>query len=158
MKKKILISICAATAFALSSKAEDNHHEQDDHHGHKHHVAIFVGGTHDYQGENAFTMGLDYEYRLTDLLGAGALIDYAGGDIESAVVGGGLFFHPWQDLRLLTAVGKEFHNGHDEFLIRLGTMYDFHLENWTLSPTVNADILGSGHLNVIYGIALGHGF
>jgi outer membrane scaffolding protein for murein synthesis (MipA/OmpV family) len=158
MKKTILMAVCIVAALTLGAKAEDGHKTEDHHHGHKHHVAVFFGGTHDYHDENAFTLGLDYEYRLTELLGAGALIDYAGGDIESAVIGGGLFIHPWQDLRFLTAVGKEIHNGHNEFLVRLGVMYDFHLEGWTLSPTINVDLLESDHQNVVYGIAFGRGF
>ena len=132
-------------------------HEEESHH-HKHHVAVFFGNTHDYHSEDAFTVGLDYEYRLTDLIGAGALIDYAGGDIESTVVGGGLFFHPWRDLRLLGAIGNEHHSGDDEFLVRLGVMYDFFINDWSISPTVDVDLLGSGHQNWVYGIALGRGF
>ena len=153
----VLMSVCIAAAVTIGARAEDAH-EAEDHHFHKHHVGVFFGGTHDYNSEDAVTVGLDYEYRLTKLLGAMAFIDYAGGNIESSVVGAGLFFHPGGDVRLLTAVGDEVHNGHSEFVARLGALYDFHIENWTLSPTLMVDILESGHLNVIYGIGLGRGF
>jgi len=157
MKKTVLIYACMAMAVTIGARAEDAH-EAEEHHFHKHHVGVFFGGTHDYNSEDAVTVGLDYEYRLTKLLGAMAFIDYAGGNIESSVVGAGLFFHPGGDLRLLTAVGDEVHHGHSEFVARLGALYDFHIENWTLSPTLMVDILESGELNVIYGIGLGRGF
>ena len=155
MKKAMLMFACLV---AVVGAHAENAHPAEEHHFHRHHVGVFLGGTHDYHDENAVTVGLDYEYRLTQLLGAMAFIDYAGGDIDSAVVGGGLFFHPIGDVRLLTAVGKEVHHGHSEFVARLGALYDFHLEKWTLSPTLLFDILESGHLNVIYGLGVGRGF
>ena len=36
-----------------------------------HHVSVLLGGTTDDE-EAAFTIGLDYEYRATDLIGVGA--------------------------------------------------------------------------------------
>lgn len=157
MNKTVLISACIVAVVALGANAKDAHGAEK-HHFHKHHVGVFFGGTHDYHDENAVTVGLDYEYRMTKLLGAMTFVDYAAGDIESAVVGAGLFFHPAGDVRLLTAVGKEVHHGHSEFVARLGALYDFHLENWTLSPTLMVDVLESGHVNVIYGLGFGKGF
>jgi len=156
MKKTILMTACIA-AVTLGANAEEAH-EAAEEHFHKHHVGGFLGGTHDYNSEDALTVGLDYEYRLTKLLGAIALIEYAGGNIDSAIFGGGLLFHPGGDVRLLTAVGKEVHHGHSEFVARLGAFYDFHLGNGTMSPVLMVDILESGELNVIYGIGMGHGF
>lgn len=152
--------VATITAAVLGARAEESHMaDGHDHHAfHRHHVAVFVGGTHDYHDEDAFTVGMDYEYRFTELFGAGVLIDVAGGDIESAVIGGGLFIHPWKELRFLTAVGKEFHNGHGEFVVRLGSLYDFHIDQWALSPAVLLDVLESGHLNVVYGLGIGRGF
>jgi hypothetical protein len=74
------------------------------------------------------------------------------------VVGGGVFIHPWRDLRLLAALGNEHHDGSDEFLTRLGVMYDFFIGDWSISPTLNVDLLESGDENWIYGISLGKGF
>lgn len=158
--KKISYILVVMSVLATSGWCDD--HENKDHalehNYHRHHVGAFFGGTHDYHGENAFTVGLDYEYRLTKLLGGMAFIDYAGGNIESSVVGAGLFFHPAGDVQLLTAVGKEVHHGHSEFVARLGAVYGFHLGNWTLSPALMADVLESGHVTVFYGIGLGRGF
>ena len=132
--------------------------EHDGHEAHKHHVAVFFGNTHDYHGEDAFTVGVDYEYRLTDLLGVGVLADFAGDEIDTKVVGGGIFIHPWKEFHLLTALGNEHHKGEDEYLLRLGISYDFMIEKWSISPTLNCDLLESGKENWVYGLAIGRGF
>ena len=144
----VITTLAAAPAFGQHEEA---------HHGHKHHVALFLGNTHDDHGEDAFTTGLDYEYRLTDLLGIGALIDWAGGDMKSTVVGAVLFVHPCKNARLLAAAGNEHRHGEDEFIVRLGVGYDIHASDWTLSPLVEVDFLEHGE-NWIYGVSLGRGF
>ena len=65
MRVCIILALAAATA--ISAMASGDHPEA--HHGHKHHVALFLGNTHDHHGDDAFTVGLDYEYRLHDLFG-----------------------------------------------------------------------------------------
>jgi hypothetical protein len=155
MKKTVWIAAVIAIAGTTVWAQE---HAEEGHHGHKHHVALFVGNTHNYHSEDALTVGLGYEYRLTELLGVGALIDYAGGDIEATVAAGGVFIHPWRDLRLLAALGNEHHAGSDEFLTRLGVMYDFFFDDWSISPELYVDLLESGNEDWIYGVALGRGF
>jgi len=145
-----------ATAGWCSEEESENHGKE--HHYHKHHVAVFLGNTHDYHGEDAFTVGVDYEYRLHEYFGIGALIDHAGESINSTILGGGVFIHPWKNLRLLTALGNEHQSGHNIFLVRLGAMYDFRIKGWILSPTVNVDLLEGGHQNLVYGFAVGRGF
>ena len=132
-------------------------HEDAAHGGHKHHISVFLGNTHDYHGEDAFTVGLDYEYRLTDLFGIGALIDQAGGDIESTVAGLALFVHPCTNARLFAVAANEHSHGHDEYITRLGVNYDIHVSSWTLSPIVEVDFLEHGE-NWIYGLGFGRGF
>ena len=126
-------------------------------HGHKHHISIFFGNTHDYHGEDAFTVGLDYEYRLTELLGVGALIDRAGGDILTTVAGAAVFVHPCENARLFGVAANEHHHGEDEFIVRLGVNYDIHVSAWTVSPVVEVDFLEHGE-NWIYGLGIGRGF
>ena len=43
---------------------------------HRHGVELFLGNTHD-DGENGFSIGFTYEYRLNELFGIGGLIEYA---------------------------------------------------------------------------------
>jgi len=149
------MSLVATAGWCAEHVDADGEHA---HPYHKHHVAAFFGNTHNHHGDDAFTVGLDYEFRFSNLFGAGAFIDLAGGEIDSAVAGGGLFIHPWKDLRLLTAIGNEHLDGHDEFLVRLGTMYDFHVGKWILTPNLNVDLLESGHQNWVAGFLIGRGF
>jgi hypothetical protein len=153
----LLAGLCVITTSGWCAEHGDEGSESE-HQPHKHHVAVFLGNTHDYHGTDAFTVGADYEYRLSNLIGLGGFVDYAGGDIDAVVVGGGLFIHPWRDLRLLTGAGKEMHNGHGELLVRLGVSYDFHIKKWILTPVIDVDLLENGHQNWVYGIAVGKAF
>ena len=153
MKKIMVVMVAVAACAAVPAFGQ----HKEDHHGHKHHVAMFLGNTHNYHGEDAFTVGLDYEFRLHSLLGVGALIDHAAGDIDSTVAGVGIFGHPWRDLRLLVATANEHHHGEDEFVVRVGAMYDFPVMGWSISPTVDVDLLPDGEENWVYGFAVGRG-
>ena len=151
------LSMMVVLVSLLASVPAIAQHEEAAHAGHKNHLSVFFGNTHDYHGEDAFTVGLDYEYRLTDLFGVGALIDRAGGDIKSTVAGAALFVHPCENARLFGVAANEHHHGEDEFIVRLGVNYDVHVSDWTVSPTVSVDLLEHGE-NWIYGLGIGRGF
>ena len=161
---KLMITVLAVwvlTAATLVTAAEPEHAVDahgGGHHAHKHHVAAFFGNTHDHHGEDAFTVGLDYEFRLNNLLAIGALIDHATGDIDSTVAGAALFIHPWRDLRLLAAGANEHRHSEDEFIVRVGAAYDIAVSGWTVSPIVQADLLLDGEENWVYGFGVGRGF
>jgi hypothetical protein len=129
----------------------------DEQHAHKHHAAVFLGNTKNDKGQNAFTVGADYEYRFHKYWGAGALIDYAAPNLDAIILAGGVFLHPVGDLRLLAAPGIDHHHGHTEFAIRIGAMYDFHVGIWSISPTIHVDLLERKE-NLVYGIGFGRGF
>ena len=124
---------------------------------HKHHLAGFLGNTTNYKGKNAFTYGLDYEYRLNQLWGLAALFDNAGDDIQTTVVAVGAMLHPVGGLRLQAAPGLDFHGSKEEFVIRFGVLYDFHLGNWTLGPATYLDVLEAKE-SLIFGLGFGRGF
>ena len=58
----VALAICPAAVFA-----------QDDHGFHHHHLAVFLGGTTPLDsasgGKTSFTIGADYEYRITPVVG-----------------------------------------------------------------------------------------
>jgi hypothetical protein len=136
------------------------HGEEGAHHGehefHRHHVSIFVGDSNE-RGEDAFTLGLDYEYRLSKLFGIGALVDFADEPLDTAVVGVPFFFHATPHLKLLVAPGLEHEHEGDEFLVRLGVIYDFEVGRYTISPAVNVDFVDEEEVWV-YGLNFGRGF
>jgi hypothetical protein len=149
------ITVLAVLAALAAAPAFGQHEEA--HHGHKHHVALFLGNTHDDHGEDAFTVGLVYEYRLTELFGLGAMVDRAGGDIESTLAGGVVYLHPLKNTRLAVVAANEHRDGEDEFVVRVGLDYDIHVFGWDLSPVIEVDLLEHGE-NWIYGVGLGRGF
>ena len=129
----------------------------EEEHAHKHHAAVFVGNTKNDKGQNAFTVGADYEYRFHPYWGVAALVDYATANIDSTLIAGGVFLHPVGDLRLLVAPGVDHHHGHNEFVVRLGFLYDFRVGDWSISPTLHIDVLDRKE-NIIFGFGIGRGF
>jgi hypothetical protein len=121
---------------------------------HRHHIAVFLGNTHTEHDEDAFTIGLDYEYRLTALLGIGALGEHAVKDIDTWVFGVPLALHPGAGWRLVAMPGIEVHDGETEFLIRAGVGYEFEIDRLTIMPEFSADFVDS-EVNLGVGVSLG---
>jgi len=151
---------------------EEEHGHKGKGHTHRHHVALFLGGAHGEteieQGEHgesnhstksadAFTVGLDYEYRLSSVFGIGGLVEYAGGDLEATGVLGALFIHPVGGLKFILAPGVEHEGGHNKFLFRTGVYYDFFFGKFSVSPNFNVDFV-DGDENLVYGVSFGYGF
>ena len=91
-----------------------------------------------------------------ELFGVGALVDYAGGDLDSTIVAGVAFLHPYKGLVLLGAAGNENTHHGDEFLVRLGIGYDFELSGgWTLGPLLNFDFVEDEETKEMFGIVVG---
>ena len=156
---RTLVWVVIAGSLVVPVIAEsDESHQDEGHHGHKHHASLFLGNTHDFHSEDAVTVGLDYEFRVHKWFGLAALIDHAAGDIDSTVAGAGVFLHPWGDVRLLAAGANEHHEGNDEFIVRLGALYDFWVNGWSISPTINVDLLEDNEENWVYGVSFGRGF
>ena len=95
----VLVVIAGSLLVPVIAESDESHHDES-HHGHKHHGSLFRGNTHDSHSEDAFTAGLDYEFRVHKWFDLAALIDHAAGDIDSTVAGAGVFLHPWGDVRL----------------------------------------------------------
>jgi hypothetical protein len=124
---------------------------------HKHHVAIFLGDTTTSGGQHGATVGADYGYRIHDLISLAAAVDYAAGEIDATILAAGIFLHPLESLRVLLAPGVDVHGNHQEFVFRAGLMVDFHIGNFTLSPTAYIDLLEAKE-DTIYGLSFGYGF
>lgn len=134
----------------------------------KRHVpGVFVGLTSG-DGETDYTIGLEYEYRITSLFGIGAIAETTpnrhGGDGVSVALGA-LHFHPitnvrltagygWEDIHdasIKIAAGKSPSKNKDVF--RIGAAYDFHVGAFGIAPTVNLDFV-DGHEVAVFGISI----
>ena len=141
--------------------AEDSHHEESadhsEHHFHRNHFAVFLGVTEEEE-HSAFSVGFDYERRLTRLFGIGALIDFATGDVRSGVWGIPFILHPGKGWKLYVAPGRENGSERDaEFMFRVGVLYDFEVGKVTISPAFNVDLV-DGEEIYVYGVNIGRGW
>ena len=124
----------------------------------RHHISTFLGGTDLLETtETAFTLGLDYEYRVNRLLGAGAVLEHAFGDLNSTTFLVVADIHIWRGLVTQIGPGFEVTNGETHFAARFGALYEFVFdENLTVSPQIHYDI--SEENSLVFGLAFGFGF
>jgi hypothetical protein len=136
--------------------AEEEHEEHKESHYHLNHVGLFLGSTHE-EGEDEFTIGLDYEYRFSQYFGIGAVLEYVGEDAREGVGMGLLFIHPYKGFRFLAGAGVKPKAEETKFIWRLGIGYRFPIGNWTIAPEFNLDFT-EGRTVEVYGVSFGYGF
>lgn len=130
------------------------HFDQDE----RHHISVFAGGT-DITGESetAFTLGIDYEYRVNRLLGLGFIAERAFGDIDSTTLFAVTDIHLWRGLVTQLGVGAEISHGETYFAARIGALYEFEVgEGFTLAPQLHYDF--SEDDSLVFGISIGRAF
>ena len=182
-KVKIVSKLCVAFTsimmiggmFSLSfagteNKSQDSHHEE--HHVHKHHFGVFSGMASNLDGKHSdFALGVDYEHRLPfshNRFGVGLFGEYVSADHSETILGAGLLFHPGKGFKFMAAPSAVFAEeaGHGEvaetettktFLFRVGVGKDFHVSQFSITPTLNLDFV-DGHKVLVYGLTFGKGF
>ena len=173
----VVVVVLAAAAWfpapALAQQAEAAAEHEDDHHVHPNHAAVFFGASTPKKdkSETSFALGIEYERRLNDLFGVGAVVDFVFGDFKrNALAGGAVFLHPVGDLTLLAAPGAEWvekdklgasgptTTNEAFFIIRLGASYPFHIGSGSITPMFNVDFIGDSKTTFVYGVSFGYGF
>jgi len=160
-----------------------NHHQDTVGHAvHRHHVAFFSGaGSNVDQNHTNFTLGLEYAYRLSiwqNRLGIGVVAERVFADFSETLLAGNAIAHLGHGFKALVASGIVFaqeehivdagpeETGHGEaaqsetvreLLIRTGVSKDFHVGNFSLTPTLNLDFI-NGSAVLVYGFSVGRGF
>ena len=110
---------------------------------HSQQVGLLMGNTHE-GGEDGFTVGINYVYRLSEINGLGGLIEYSSGELDSWVIAAPLYIYPYKGLRLLLAIGFEERNSDTEFLFRTGLGYEFEInDKWNIIPEFKYDFVDS---------------
>ena len=163
MKHELWIALlamifCLATS-TTSIAADDGHGLA----GHQH-IAVAIGigkeETPDEQ-KNASAIGLEYEYRLSDAWGIGAVLEYLDVEYRGNVVTVIPVSYHVGDFRVFAGPGYEFKENErkDKGLIRVGIGYEIHLdEHWSLAPEAFVDMLEGDGDTWLIGVALGYGF
>ncbi len=83
-------------------------------------ISLFLGASSS-SNETAFTIGMDYQYRISRVFGVGVILDYAGGDIRSTLVAPSLFMH-LKKLSFTLAPGAEFSGDETVMVLRVGAV------------------------------------
>lgn len=175
------LSCLAAASLLASTTLQASEHEEEGGHGEHHKknaIGLFIGGTD--AGGREFTVGLEYERRLTKLFGIGGVIEYTkkgerGREREIEVEGeevsilekadgvatfvGLVHVHPIWGLRLSAGGGfEQAREEDDQGLWRLGAAYDFEIGNdFAIAPGYAVDWI-NGKRNYVYGVTLSRHF
>ncbi|WP_299393845.1 hypothetical protein [uncultured Gelidibacter sp.] len=168
MKNLILLLLSLFLGNLGSSAQQTVVQTNSDHHSHAgtHHLAVLNGATTNFTHKStAYTVGLDYEYRISEVIGLGLLAELILGDANEVLVGIPVFVHPYKGLKLIASPLVAFtaahnSNGHEhkkatDLYFRIGTGYDFHVNKLSFGPLVNFDVGKTTALN--YGLSFGFG-
>lgn len=154
----VVIGVVLGEGLSVAGQSEEEHHEER----RPHHISVLSSGTTNDE-ETAFTLGLDYEYRVSEMLGLGAVAEYAFEDIDAWTFLAVADIHLWRGLAIQTGPGIEFIDGdgaksdEEEAIYRVGALYEFEFRRFTVSPQLHYD-LSTGEDAVVFGIALGLNF
>ena len=148
--------------------------------GYHHHAAVFLGATTGTytEGHTSLTTGLEYEYILSELtpkMGIGFIGEMVFAEHTETVLALPVIVHPFHDLKLFVAPalimfsedvpGQKDPFGNEvvttessnEWFVRIGGGWDFHFDQFSVSPLVSADLI-AGKLYLVYGVSFGIGF
>ena len=138
----------------LVHATEENHVSP---HG-PYHLSVVLADTHvDGEGSNA-TVGIDFEYRMSQLLGIGAVVEYAWGELDATTVLAVADIHLHDGWVMQVGPGFERRHGEDILVSRVGFLYEFEWKNFTLSPQLHWDYHRDEENAVVAGFALGFSF
>lgn len=153
---KAAFATIAATALLIGPSFAQ--HEVEFHPDKRHHVSVVGAGSYVYEEDyTAATVGIDYEYRVSPLLGLGFVAERAFGRIDATTLLAVADIHIWRGLAIQTGPGIEIIDGEVYAAGRIGALYEFELEDhWTFSPQVHFDI--SEENAIVFGAAFGRAF
>jgi hypothetical protein len=145
--------------------SEGHGEEHGEEHLHKHHVALFIGSTeaeehHGEKGDRDFTLGFDYERRLSKLWGFGGMIDWVAEGNREYLVGPIAFLHPYKGSKLYAAPCYQGvrESGDGNFVFRVGAAWDFDVgKNLSIGAHIIYDF-AEGQDFFVFGVGIGRGW
>ena len=155
MRVYLATVLLGASAYASGVGAKGNaHHWQST----PHHLSALVGTTYTKECGNAFTIGVDYEYRVSDFLGVGFVAEYAFEDLDAYTYLLVADLHITNNFIAQIGPGVEFHGSHKMEVARLGFLYEFEVSGVTISPQLHYDYHRNNKSAVVAGLAIGMSF
>lgn len=163
-----IYGFCVAVAlglFFIPIQGIGQKHQLEHHAVHLNHIALFLGSTSLYeQGRDHMTVGIDYMRFLKSNsdwgLSGFAEVVFAN-DIQW-LVGVPVVYKPIDNFWLRTGPGFELVKDNDQdvsaiFLWRIGLGYDFHIMDFSVSPSFDLDYIRY-HPAMVWGVNIGKGF
>ena len=167
---------------AMAEEHPGGEEHGEEHHFHKHHIAVNIastegvvehdeehhgnghgetrsGGSSGTKDDPSFTLGFDYERRLTKLLGFGGMFDWVVEGRREFLIGPIGFLHPFKGAKLWVApLAERVRETSDwDFVFRVGVGWDFAVGKWNIAPNANYDMSEKHDLWVL-GVAIGRGW
>ena len=153
---------------ASGEHEESGEHGEEGEHGghefHKNHFAVFLGSTeaeehHGEKGDRDFTLGIDYERRLSKLVGVGAMFDWVAEGNREWSAGVFTFLHVYKGAKILFAPGvhRVREVGDNEYFFRTAFAWDFFVGKISLSPYIAYDFTEGQNFS-LFGLAIGTGW
>ena len=156
---KTLATALIAFMLALLPQSLAANEKKPAHEEHPHHLSLLTGATYvDEEGETAITFGVDYEYRVNELIGLGFVAEHAFGKVDATTLLAVADIHLSEGLAIQVGPGVEFAEDEEFFIGRLGALYEFELgEKLTFSPQLHYDF-SEGPDAIVFAIAVGQLF
>ncbi len=174
-----LLAVLLVVAMPMGLVAQEPGEEPADHHGeggdgeggygegghgegfHKNSIAVFLGATQaekeDGEREDPqFTLGFDYERRLNETFGIGAVLDLVlEGHREGILAASGVMHFGEAKFLLAPGVERVRDSGDLAGVVRLGLMYSFPAGSVHLEPSLFYDVTEEGG-TWVFGLTIGH--
>jgi hypothetical protein len=114
-------------------------------------IGLFSGMVFDSRHREGFNLGGEYEYRISELFGAGAIAEFVFGSVEKWTALAGTFWHISGPLTLVVGLGAESPAGSETLaVLRIGGAYDFEItETIIVQPQLMFDFKEGGPATVI---------
>jgi hypothetical protein len=142
MAPRPFLAVALLAALAGAAAAEEGHR------AYPHHtLGAFIGDTHQDERGDGATVGVEYEYRLSEELGFGAIYEHVWGEFDTNIYVLPVAVHsgPW---KLYAGPGIESSDHGNETMLRLGVEYGFHAGEVEISPQLDLDLVDGEHLFV----------
>tara|TARA_Y100000815_G_scaffold259002_1_gene269022 strand:+ start:773 stop:1258 length:486 start_codon:yes stop_codon:yes gene_type:complete len=149
LKYGFLLLILSVQAF--STNASEHEHSPN-------HISLFIGHTDFSEHGNGETVGIDYEYRVSPLLGLGSVVEYAFGSLDALTVLAVADIHLTDQFIIQVGPGYEYTSEHEFFVSRLGALYEFRYSGYTFSPQFHFDYHEGVGSSKVAGLAVGFDF
>lgn len=123
-----------------------------------HHLSLLAADTHMRGHGDYSTLGLDYEYRVSQLLGLGVVLEHAYDGLDATTALAVADVHLYKGLAMQLGPGVEIAHKHSIFVSRVGLLYEFEFDSFTLSPQMHWDYHEHHENALVAGIAMGLSF